>query len=535
MERYANRILLMTGRPRAVLAMAAGGVTVFAQAPFHVFAVCFLTFPVLIWLLDGAIARPSRSWLATAWPAFATGWLFGFGYFVAGLWWIGNALFVEAEEFIWMWPFAVLALPAVLAVFYGLACVVARMLWSDGFGRIAALALGFGLAEWLRSFALTGFPWNAIGYAAMPSPVLMQSASLIGIFGMNAVAVFVFALPAAFVQGRWRASVAAVLVVGLLAADAGYGYWRLDRAAPPPGEPKTVRIVQPAVNQSEKWDAAKRTSIFADLIAFSEQESEGGGRPDIIVWPETAVPFILTDEPDAVAAVADALEDRQILLAGGVRVSETEIRRGRPAYFNSILALNGDGVIFDAADKKHLVPFGEFLPFAEMMDRIGLKAVAAADRGYSAAERRRTLSLPDGVTVLPSICYEAIFPGAVDAEGDAPTLIVNVTNDAWYGNTPGPYQHAHQARIRAVENGLPMVRAANNGISAVYDAYGRQIDALGYGVRGAVDVALPAPLGETFYQHEGRMAFWILMAGLALIAAAARSRGGWTWRLSAKA
>ena len=524
MERLANRILLLTGWKRAGLALLAGAISVLGQAPFHAFAVCFLTFPVLVWLLDGAIARPSRSWISAAWPAFATGWWFGFGYFVAGLWWIGNALFVEAREFLWLWPLAITLIPAVLAVFYGLAAVLARVLWSDGILRFAALAFGFGVAEWLRSFAFTGFPWNAVGYAVMPVPMLMQSASVVGLYGMNALAVFVFALPAAFAQARWRAGMAAALVILLLGAHTGYGFWRLGHAAAVDETAPLVRIVQPSVDQSVKWDQAMRNQIFETLLALTGEESETGEKPAIVIWPETSVPFILTEAPDAVAAIADVLVPDQILLAGAVRVGETGDGAPR-TYYNSILALNGDGVIIDAADKEHLVPFGEYLPFKEIAERLGLKKIADADRGYSAAERRRTLTLPNGMVVLPSVCYEAIFPYASAADGDPATLIVNVTNDAWYGDVPGPYQHLHQARLRAVENGLPMARAANTGLSAVFDGYGRQLAALGYGARGAIEARLPAPLTETLYRRYGWKIVLGLFAALAALAALGRFTG----------
>ena len=398
-------------------------------------------------------------------------------------------------------------------------------MWSDGIGRLAALALGFGLAEWLRSFAFTGFPWNAVGYAAMPVPALMQSASLVGIYGMNALAVFVFCLPAAFTGGRWRAGFAAVTVIALLGAHVGYGCWRLRNATDIAADAPLVRIVQPAIDQSEKWDATIRDEIFDTLLELTSEPGAGGQRPDIVVWPETSVPYLLTEAPQAVASIAETLEPGQLLLAGAARGGEVDRSTGQRTYYNSILVLDGDGVIVDAADKKHLVPFGEYLPFKAMLEKLGMMAIAAADRGYSAADRRRTMTLPNGVVVLPSVCYEAIFPYAVAAGGDRPTVLVNVTNDAWYGDTPGPYQHAHQARIRALETGLPIVRAANNGISAIYDPYGRQLDALGYGVRGAVDAPLADSLASTWYARNGRLTFWAILAFLALAALAGRRSG----------
>ncbi|NUS22240.1 MAG: apolipoprotein N-acyltransferase, partial [Mesorhizobium sp.] len=185
MQRFAGRIILLWGWRRALLAFAAGALAVLAQAPYDFFAVCFVSFPVLVWLLDGATGEASDGWLRRLRPAFATGWWFGFGYFLAGLWWIGQALLIEADSFAWALPFAVVGIPFALAFFYGFATVVARLFWSSDIGRIAALAFGFGLAEWLRDVLFTGFPWNAVGYAAMPVPLLMQSVSVTGMIGMN--------------------------------------------------------------------------------------------------------------------------------------------------------------------------------------------------------------------------------------------------------------------------------------------------------------------------------------------------------------
>jgi apolipoprotein N-acyltransferase len=225
MERLAGKVILLWGWRRALTAFAAGALAVLSQAPFDFFAVCLVSFPVLVWLIDGAVSERRAGWFRSLIPAFAVGWWFGFGYFLAGLWWIGNALLVEADSFAWALPLAILVLPAGLALFYGLAAALARLLWSDGIGRIAALAFAFGAAEWLRAVVLTGFPWNAIGYAAMPTPVLMQSISVTGLFGMNALAVFVFAMPA-LLASRRHAVAGAVLAVLLVAAHVGFGLLR---------------------------------------------------------------------------------------------------------------------------------------------------------------------------------------------------------------------------------------------------------------------------------------------------------------------
>lgn len=551
MQAIAQRILLVHGWRRALLALVAGALTALAQAPFHLFFVGFATFPVLVWLLDGATgATPGRVWGALR-SAFWIGWLFGLGYFTAGLWWIANALLVEAPEFAWAIPIAVIGLPAVLALFWGAACALARLLWSDGIARIAALAAAFGLAEWARSFVLTGFPWNAIGYALMPSPVMMQSIVLGGLFAMNALAVLVFALPAQLAAPRrTSAALAVALCVLVLAGHVGFGLWRLGQA-PPPGtadaKAPVIRLVQPAIEQQQKMDAAAREEILATLLDLSALAPEPASEPDgadmatpaaaapsagtaatprIVIWPETSVPYLLTREAAALAAIGDALASEQVLLTGAVREEpgdETGAVTGR--YYNSVMAVSGEGVIAGAADKVHLVPFGEYLPFAELFERFGLRAVAAADRGYSAAPARATIDLSGGLTILPLICYEAIFPRlAIAPVGAGVDLIVNVTNDAWFGRSPGPWQHMHQSRLRAVETGLPLVRVANNGISAAIDPFGRQKARIGHDERAVTDVQLPAPAETPIAAPQRQSNFWLFIGALSAIALLGRAR-----------
>lgn len=551
MQAIAQRILLMSGWRRALLAVVAGAVTALALAPFHVIAIGFITFPVLVWLLDGATgATPGRSSGAMR-AAFFIGWLFGLGYFVAGLWWIGNALLVEAPEFAWAIPLASVGLPAVLAVFYGAACALARLFWSDGLGRIAALAVAFGLAEWARAYALTGFPWNAIGYAVMPTPVLMQSAGIGGLYAMSAFAVLVFALPAQLAAPR-RASVAFALVLclALLGGHAGYGFWRMSEAPTELADANAplIRLVQPAIAQERKMDEAERAEIFETLLeltmlgatpedqpaadadrflaANAAAPTGSEGPPDIVIWPETAVPFLLTREPGALSAIGDALQPSQSLLVGAVREEpgeDADTVTGR--FYNSVMAITTDGVIAGAADKVHLVPFGEYLPFADYLEQLGLSAVAAADRGYSAAPSRSTVAMPNGLTILPLICYEAIFPRHAVLAEDV-DVIVNVTNDAWFGRTPGPWQHLHMTRLRSVETGLPVVRVANNGISAVFDPFGRTVARIDHGVRAAADAYLPPSSQPMLNESQRFNNFWLFLLALSAMAIVGRVR----WR-----
>lgn len=517
MERLAGRIILLWGWRRALAAFLAGALAVFGQAPYDFFAVCFISFPVLVWLLDGTTGEASGGFLGRLRPAFAVGWWFGFGYFLAGLWWIGQALLVEADDYAWALPFAVVGIPLLLAFFYGFATAVARLLWSSGLGRIAAFAFGFALAEWLRNFVLTGFPWNAVGYAAMPVPLLMQSVSAIGMNGMNALAVFVFAMPA-LLAGRHGLATGMVLALALVAAHVGFGYQRLTTPVPA-DKTLDVRIVQPSVDMREKWDASVRDRIFATLLGMSSKTPDTGKKkPQLILWPETSVPFLFTERPDALTALGDMLADGQMLIAGAVREEGASANAGA-RYYNSVVAINDKGEIADAFDKIHLVPFGEYLPFADLLRRVGIEQLVAGPTMFSAGNDRRPISLPGAVRGLPFICYEVIFPEEVAVDAASSQLIVNLTNDAWFGDTPGPYQHFRQAQIRAVENGMPLLRAANNGISAAVDARGRILDALAINARDTIDLSIPvASSSDVISAGQRRVNGYLIMLALALIA-----------------
>ncbi len=527
MERLAGRIMLLWGLPRIALAVLAGAIGALALPPFDVFGAMFVSFTLLVWLMDGSTGSADGGLFAKFRASFMLGWFFGFGYFVGGLWWVGNALLVEADEFAWALPLAVLGLPACLAVFYGFATLVAGLLWSDGWGRLAALAAAFGLAEWLRSFLLTGFPWNTIGYGAMPIPLMMQSSAVLGIFGVTVLSVFVFSAPALI--GTRRGMVPGLALATLLfALHFGYGAWRLSgadaAAAATGGEATTVRIVQPLIDQSRKLDDAERTAIFEEHLALSALPPQADTkRPDVIVWPETSVPFILTDNPDALSRIADVLQDGQILVTGAVR-SEEAGPGSPPRYYNSVYVIDSQGQIISASDKVHLVPYGEYVPYEDALRYLGVTDAIAMPGGFTAGATRSLLTLPGGLNLYPLICYEAIFPEEFSDSLERATALLNVTNDGWFGSTPGPYQHFQQARLRAVENGRPLIRAANTGISAFVDAYGQISKGLNYDQKGVID----STLGRNSIPHWDNSArdrhFWLVI--FAMLAIATISRAG---------
>jgi len=521
LEGIASRFTVSWGWRRALIALVAGGASALAMPPYDLFPILFLTFPVLVWLIDGTVATARTGRLGAVLAAAGVGWCFGFGYFLAGLWWIGRAFLVDADVFGWMMPFAVAALPAGLALFTAAGMALARLLWREGPRRIFAFALGLALADIARGHVLTGFPWNLFGYALAVTPAMMQAASLIGVYGLTVLAGFVFASPAALVGsgGRLARAGLPVAALAILAGLAGFGTWRLARADVAMVDGLRLRIVQPAIEQSRKWLPEHRNEIFADYLALSDlatsPDTMGIADIDILIWPESALPFLFEMEPAALPAIAALLPDRTTLVTGMQRIErDPSVPQGYRLY-NSILVVDHAGTIVDAYDKVRLVPFGEFLPFAELLESIGLEPLTRVAGGFTAGAVARTMQAGPAPRFVPLVCYEAIFPGAVVPPGERPGWILNVTNDGWFGDTAGPWQHLRQARIRAVEEGLPLVRAANTGISAVIDPYGRMQRRLDLGVRGVIDSALPRPLPPTICSVWGNI---FVISGLAAFA-----------------
>ncbi|WP_421980972.1 apolipoprotein N-acyltransferase [Roseibium sp.] len=517
-----NTFLLAWGWQRRFLAILCGALTALALPPFGWSPVLLLTFPCFVWLLDGALEVDGQENGARFRTGFFLGWLFGFGYFLAGLWWIGAAFLVEADRFAWLLPFAVLAMPAGLAFFTALGVALAALLWSDQFYRILLLAACLTISDWVRGHVLTGFPWNAFGYGVSGNLALAQTASLFGVYGMTFLVVAVSAAPAVLADARpagqrLRAvSLAAVAFVAALTFGsvrtwtADVEYTSLD-----------VRIVQPSIDQKDKWRPELRDEIFQTYLDMTEAPLGGAarvGQSRLVVWPESALPFLLTQEPGALFRIGKALGDNTELVTGAVRL---EAGADGPVYFNSVYVVGGDGTVKGIYDKVRLVPFGEYVPFKTLLEDIGFTNIAGPIEGFEAGYHQRVLSTTEDFSFLPLICYEAIFPGVVSATPDEPSFLLNVTNDAWFGRTPGPYQHFAQARMRAIETGLPLVRAANTGISAVVDGYGAVVDELTVFERGIVDAGLPKQLGTTIYEIFGDVPALIIsitLVGFAIFA-----------------
>ena len=498
-------IILAWGWKRAVIALAAGALSTLAMAPFNAWPVLFLTFPVAVWQIDGAGAGRLRGVPAAA----LTGWCFGLGYFVPGLYWIGNAFLVDASTFAWLMPFAVLGLPAYLALFTGFGFALARLLWTRDASRVLALAVSLTVGEWLRGHVLTGFPWNAFGYALTEPLALAQTGSLIGLWGLTFLSVAIFASPAVLIDGFSRGRrpwIAPALALVVLIAMGAFGVVRLS-LHPTALTKVKLRIMQPNLEQDERFNYSAKAAVMQKYLTLSDRasgpQSTGVRDVNILIWPESAFPFFLTREADAMAQIADLLPKGTVLITGAVRAPELPPGVKITRAYNSIYVIDHDGSVLSVYDKLHLVPFGEYLPYQDWMEKLGFEQLTKVRGGFIPGTVRRSLEIPNAPRALPLICYEAIFPGDIATRDERPGWIINLTNDGWFGISTGPYQHLQQVRLRAIEEGLPVVRAANTGISAVIDPMGRVVAELGLGLEGVLDSRLPSAIPPTIYVRAG--------------------------------
>ena len=495
--------------------------------PIDAWPVLFLTLPVLVWLADGAAGGR----LGGIPGAAIVGWWFGFGYHLAGLYWVGHAFLVDAKTFGWLLPFAVTALPAGMACYTALGLALARMLWTRGPGRLIALAVALTVTEWLRGFMFTGFPWNAYGYALTGSLALSQGAALIGIWGLTFVTVAVFASPAVLLDERVdtrRPWMPLALGVAVLAALAAYGTWRLSRTPTAFVDNVRLRIMQPNLQQDQKFNYSAKQRVMSQYLELSDRstgpQSSGVRDATHLIWPESAFPFLLTHEPEAMAQIAALLPQGTVLITGAIRAPEAAPGRKIERAYNSIYVIDHDGTILSVYDKIHLVPFGEFLPFQSFLESLGIMQLTKLPGGFIPGERRRAMDVPRAPRMLPFVCYEIVFPGEATSGSERPGWMLNLTNDGWFGHSSGPYQHLRQAQVRAIEQGLPLVRAANTGVSAVIDPAGRTVRSLPLGTEGVLDAQLPRRIEPPLYARIGDAGVFLTLAIVTIVLIRRRAR-----------
>jgi len=490
--------------PRWLLALAAGLAAALAHPPFGLLP-GLLGYPLLLWLIDHADeARPLRS-------AFWRGWLAGLAYFGLGTWWIAEAFLVDIAAHGWIAPFAVGAMAGGVALFWGAAMVAYRLTGVTGLARVVVFAGVFGAFEWIRGHILTGFPWNLPGETWRAGSAMSQSAALVGAYGLTWVTIWLAGSVLLWREGRpGRMLVGAA--AGVFVLLFGWGAARtVDVPVSPAARSVTVRIVQADIAQAAKYDPAHFRRIVDAYTGLTARPYEG--KPaDIVIWPEGAIPAAVNDylapgtwTRDAIAA---SLRPGQILLVGAYRYD------GTPAdtrYYNTLVAVRrtADGLEPLAAyDKHRLVPFGEYLPMERFLTAIGFKALVNAPESFASGGAPRPMRVAGLPPFQPLICYESLFPGftrqGARLAGERPAFIVNVSNDAWFGRTSGPLQHLNLASYRAIEEGLPMLRATPTGVSAVITALGQtDAGALRLGDTGVIDAALPSRQLNTPYRRLG--------------------------------
>lgn len=475
----------LQGMRRSLLLIALGGLCGWFFSPYNYWAVSLLSFPLFLFLSENTKGR----------SAFACGWAFGFGYFLLGLYWISNAMLVDIGDLWWMYPFAMAGLPALLALFWGAALWGLQKLGTQGLKRALLFTVIFALTEWLRGHLLTGLPWLMLGYLWVDVEVVRSMAAVAGIYGLTQWALLLAALPYAFIQSASKRERVAVLALALLwtllpVASAHYvGLLPVQSV-----ETLKIRLIQPNVEQSMKFNPASREANFARLLEMTAKP----GDYQVALWPESATSYLLDERPDLRARIAQALP------TGGYLVSGVVHRDGFGAFYNSVQVFDSHAATRATYDKQHLVPFGEFIPFHEYLP---LPAIAAGIN-FSAGPGPKTLLVDAVPGFSPLVCYDVIFPGRISGIPN-PQWLLNVTNDAWYGNSHGPYQHLDISRLRAVEEGRPLVRVANSGISAVISIKGNIEAKIPLSTAGLEDYRLGIQTIDTPYAQYGDLMFAI--------------------------
>ena len=467
----------MTPRRRVGLALLVGAVGALGLAPYGIWPATLAALAVAFFLFDRAESR-TQAWM--------TGWAFGTGYFAVALMWIVEPFLVEPEIHGWMAPFALVFLSAGLALFWAAAFYVAYM--APKGTHILTLIVAMATAELARAYIFTGFPWAGLAQIWVGhGPDLLLAT--IGPHGLGLITLFAGLTLARLVWGRaaWPVRLAGVAPI---IAVLGFGF--VMRASLPETETRahTIRLIQPNARQDQKWDPAMIPVFLDRSLGFSAQSPA----PDLIVWPETSVPALMEFG-------GPIFEDMAAAAQGAPVIAGIQRRQDRRLY-NTAFVLNGDGPS-QIYDKRHLVPFGEYIPLGDLAARFGLHGFAAREgQGFSAGPGAQLMDLGVLGRALPLICYEAVFPhlSRLDERAD---MLIQITNDAWFGDYSGPYQHLAQAQMRAIEQGLPMIRVANTGISAMIDPYGRITHSIALGEAGYLDAPLPAPLGRPLYASTG--------------------------------
>ena len=511
--RFISRLSTLRGWRGALLTIFIGAIAASALPPAH-FLPGLSAFSILAWRLERETSSAHAAW---------QGWLFGFGYHLVGLYWISNALLVESDKFAIFVPLAAVGLPMALSLFPAATFALIPRIAAPGWPRVLAVVALWSLAEFGRGHLFTGFPWNLPAYAFSISEALSQTASLVGAHGLSLLVLLASTSVAVMVgpHRNWSRNVGLCGVACVLIPLVAWlgGATRLALAPPAVDTSVVIRLVQGNIPQKDKWKPELRPRHIARYLDLSRGDSpsiRAHGLPDnalptVVIWPETAVPGFLAQSRDLRHALAAVAPNAGSLVTGAPSIAQGPPRR----LYNSLIGVGADGLVNARYDKVHLVPFGEYVPLKSWLP---LPRVVESFADFTPGPERASLDIPGLGMVSPLICYEIIFPGAVVANQatnemtDRPRALLNLTNDAWYGESSGPYQHLAISKMRAIEEGIPLIRAANTGISGIYDAYGRTLVQLALGETGTADAYLPLSSNRhTIYSRIGDCIYFIIL------------------------
>lgn len=496
-------VMALRGKAQMAAAAAAGGCLTLAQPPLSFWPILFAAWPSVFWLLRGTSTR----------RAALVGWCAGFGFFLTGLYWIGEAFLVEAAKVWWylpLMPLAIGLLAAFLALFWALAFSAAAYVGGTEWHQALALIVMLSIAEALRGTVLTGFPWALQAYAWVETPII-QNVAVIGAYGLTGATLLATLLPGLLRPGP------VLLASGLVATGWVWGAYRVPDLAQPTGH--VIRLVQPAIDQRDKWRPENTGPIFRQLVELSQRPAAVA--PALIIWPEVAVTFLFENSAEAITTATNALPHGATLAVGSVRAEAAQHER---RLYNSLLFYDDHGTPLGVYDKRKLTPFGEYVPYKSVLGLLGLGTLGDGLSGFAAGDATGPFALPGLPPAVALICYEIIFPGLTRDTALRGEWIIQVTNDAWFGRSAGPYQHLAQARVRAIETGLPVARAANTGVSAMIDSYGRMTASLSLGQSGVVDAALPERVESPPFARWGHSIALAILATALLTLTLGRTR-----------
>ena len=506
MQKYIEKIQQYQGKKLYFLSIILGSLLGLALAPVYLIPFAIIALTCHLWQIESCTTKKQAFWL---------GWFFGLGFFVVGLYWISFALLVDVKQFGWMIPFAMFGIPAVLAFYTAIISLLTYKLPQKGCKKVILFAVIWTTAEMLRGFLFTGFPWNLIGYIWTISDAMLQVTSVTGIWGLSFITILVFAMPFSIKWGeKSKNLLPTILAFCSLAVVFSLGHYRLFKAENT-YHPEKVRIIQGNINQNEKWDENSRSDIVNKYLAMTVSKPFDAVK--YVVWPEAAMPFYMEENSPLTKAIGQVTPRNGMLITGSIHADKSSAGFVEKIY-NSIHAIDHNGTVLAVYDKHHLVPFGEYVPFRGVLP---IEKITPGMIDFSQGDGVKTLPVPGMPSFSPLICYEAIFPNAVIDKNDPPEIMINVTNDAWYGNSSGPYQHFNMVRVRAVEHGIPLIRVANTGISGVIDPYGRILSKTKLGQDAVLDEQIPKPLNSpTLYTKFGNYTIILIMlviCGITLI------------------